>query len=89
MQGQGNKVEIDKRIESIKHEIELTSSQYEKEKLNERLAKLSSGVAVIKVSASCSYTSASTLKTSYAQIIGLSDRLYILTARFHLFMYLI
>jgi chaperonin GroEL len=49
LQGKGNHAEIDKRIESIRDEIELTNSQYEKEKLNERLAKLSSGVAVIKV----------------------------------------
>lgn len=36
-------------MEQIKEEIEDTTSEYEKEKLNERLAKLSSGVAVLKV----------------------------------------
>ena len=36
-------------MNQIRDDIELTSSEYEKEKLQERLAKLSNGVAVIKV----------------------------------------
>ncbi len=41
---------MSKRIEQIHDEIELSNSDYEKEKLNERLAKLSNGVAMLKVS---------------------------------------
>ena len=48
-QGKGEKAEIDKRIAEIKDEIATSTSEYEKEKLQERLAKLSTGVAVIKV----------------------------------------
>ena len=40
---------MEKRIQQLRDEIELSTSEYEKEKLNERLAKLSSGVAVLKV----------------------------------------
>lgn len=50
--GAGDPKEIKARIESIKKEIETTTSDYDKEKLNERLAKLSGGVAVIRVGAS-------------------------------------
>ena len=49
IKGQGKEVDIQKRIEIIKEEIETTTSSYEKEKLQERLAKLSDGVAVLKV----------------------------------------
>ena len=49
--GNGEKEEIQKRITAIKNQIEVTSSQYDKEKLAERLAKLSGGVAVINVGA--------------------------------------
>jgi len=49
--GAGNPKEIKARIESIKKQIETTTSSYDKEKLNERLAKLAGGVAVIKVGA--------------------------------------
>ena len=48
-QGKGDKAEVEKRIEQIRDEISLTNSEYEKEKFQERLAKLSNGVAVIKV----------------------------------------
>ena len=51
-QGKGNKEDIDRRITQIKDEIELTNSEYEKEKLSERLARLASGVAVLKVGGS-------------------------------------
>lgn len=47
--GKGKKADIDKRISQIKTQLEHTKSSYDKEKLQERLAKLSGGVAVIKV----------------------------------------
>ena len=49
--GKGNKTEIEKRIKQIKTQLEKTDSEFDKEKLQERLAKLSGGVAVIKVGA--------------------------------------
>ncbi len=49
--GVGDKAAIDARIAQIKRQIDETSSDYDKEKLQERLAKLSGGVAVIKVGA--------------------------------------
>ncbi len=49
--GKGKKADIDARIAQIKKQIELSDSQYDKEKLKERLGKLSGGVAVIKVGA--------------------------------------
>lgn len=49
--GKGSKKDIKARIDEIKAQIEKTTSEYDKEKLNERLAKLSGGVAVIKVGA--------------------------------------
>ncbi len=49
--GAGEKAAIDARVKQIKAQIEETSSEYDKEKLQERLAKLSGGVAVIKVGA--------------------------------------
>ncbi len=49
--GQGNEAEIKTRIEQIKKELTASDSDYDKEKLQERLAKLAGGVAVIKVGA--------------------------------------
>jgi len=49
--GAGSKQEIQERINQIKTAIEDTTSEFDKEKLQERLAKLSGGVAVIKVGA--------------------------------------
>ena len=49
--GAGKKSEIDGRIQQIRREIENTTSDYDREKLEERLAKLSGGVAVIRVGA--------------------------------------
>ena len=49
--GAGNKENIDGRVGQIKTQIEVTTSDYDREKLQERLAKLSGGVAVIKVGA--------------------------------------
>jgi chaperonin GroEL len=50
--GAGQKADIEGRIKQIRQEIEDTSSDYDREKLQERLAKLAGGVAVIKVGAS-------------------------------------
>jgi len=50
--GAGNKKDIQARIAQIKQQIEDTTSDYDKEKLQERLAKLAGGVAVIKVGGS-------------------------------------
>ena len=52
IEGAGTKDAVLGRIEQIKKQIEVTDSNYDKEKLQERLAKLSGGVAVIKVGAS-------------------------------------
>ncbi|MGH2593369.1 MAG: chaperonin GroEL [Anaerolineae bacterium] len=51
IEGKGNTKEIKGRIEQIKVEIENTTSDYDKEKLQERLAKLAGGVAIIRVGA--------------------------------------
>ncbi|MBX7131620.1 MAG: chaperonin GroEL [Fimbriimonadaceae bacterium] len=52
IEGAGTKAEVMGRIALIKSQIEKTDSNYDREKLQERLAKLSGGVAVIKVGAS-------------------------------------
>ncbi|HOJ38440.1 MAG TPA: chaperonin GroEL [Ignavibacteriales bacterium] len=52
VEGAGSQEDIKKRINEIKAQIEKTTSDYDREKLQERLAKLSGGVAVIKVGAS-------------------------------------
>ncbi len=49
--GKGDKSNIEKRIAQIKAQIETTTSEYDKEKLQERLAKLAGGVAVIYIGA--------------------------------------
>lgn len=49
--GYGDKGEIEARIRQIRQQIEETTSEFDKEKLQERLAKLAGGVAVIKVGA--------------------------------------
>ena len=49
--GSGDKDGVEARVTQIKSEIETTTSDYDKEKLQERLAKLSGGVAVLKVGA--------------------------------------
>jgi len=51
IQGAGTAREIDGRVKEIRREIEDTDSDYDREKLEERLAKLAGGVAVIKVGA--------------------------------------
>jgi chaperonin GroEL len=50
-EGAGNPEEIEGRIKQIRAQIEETTSDYDKEKLQERLAKLSSGVAVLRIGA--------------------------------------
>ncbi|OGU47436.1 MAG: chaperonin GroL [Ignavibacteria bacterium GWB2_36_8] len=52
VEGAGKSEDIKKRINEIKVQIEKTTSDYDKEKLQERLAKLSGGVAVLKIGAS-------------------------------------
>ena len=49
--GAGDRKQIDGRIEQIRREIDKTTSDYDREKLQERLAKLSGGIAVIRVGA--------------------------------------
>ena len=49
MKSKGDKADIEKRMLEIREQMEETSSEYEREKLHERLAKMSNGVAVIKV----------------------------------------
>ncbi len=51
IEGKGSEKEIKGRIEQIKAQVETTTSDYDKEKLQERLAKLAGGVAVIRVGA--------------------------------------
>ena len=51
VEGAGKRADIDKRIAQLNHQIEQTDSEYDREKLQERLAKLSGGVAVISVGA--------------------------------------
>merc|ERR1712012_1006699 len=50
LKGKGSQKEIDSRVEQIKASIEESSSEYEKEKMQERMARLCSGVAVLKIS---------------------------------------
>jgi chaperonin GroEL len=51
IQGSGSKAEIQRRIDQLRRQIEETDSEYDKEKFQERLAKLSGGVALIRVGA--------------------------------------
>lgn len=52
LRGKGNKSDVERRAQQIRDQIEDTTSEYEKEKLQERLARLSSGVALLKVGGS-------------------------------------
>merc|ERR1719369_984269 len=52
LRGKGSTSDIDRRVDQIKDQIEDSNSEYEKEKMHERLARLSSGVAVVKVGGS-------------------------------------
>lgn len=51
VEGKGNKTELEERVASIRKQIETTDSEYDKEKLQERVAKLAGGVSVINVGA--------------------------------------
>ncbi|HIE54110.1 MAG TPA: chaperonin GroEL, partial [Chromatiaceae bacterium] len=51
IEGKGKKEEIEARIQQIRNQLETTESEFDREKLEERLGKLSGGVAVIKVGA--------------------------------------
>jgi chaperonin GroEL len=51
VEGAGTKADVQGRIQQIRNEIDNTDSDYDREKLQERLAKLSGGVAIIKVGA--------------------------------------
>src|SRR5437016_12252337 len=51
VEGAGSKADVNGRIQQIRNEIDNTDSDYDREKLQERLAKLSGGVAIIKVGA--------------------------------------
>ncbi len=51
VEGSGKRADIDKRVEQLNRQIESTDSEYDKEKYQERLAKLAGGVAVISVGA--------------------------------------
>jgi chaperonin GroEL len=51
VEGKGDEKEISSRVDQIRKEIDMSDSDFDKEKLQERLAKLSGGVAVIKVGA--------------------------------------
>lgn len=52
LRGKGNKTDVERRTVQIRDQIEETTSEYEKEKLQERLARLASGVAMLKVGGS-------------------------------------
>lgn len=52
LKGKGKKEDVDRRAEQIRDQITETTSEYEKEKLQERLARLASGVAVLKIGGS-------------------------------------
>jgi chaperonin GroEL len=52
LKGKGKKEDIKRRAEQIRDQIADTTSEYEKEKLQERLARLASGVAVLKIGGS-------------------------------------
>jgi len=52
MGGKGEADDIQQRVETIENQIEITTSEYDKEKLQERLGRLTGGVAIIKVGGS-------------------------------------
>jgi len=51
IEGKGDKKQIDARVNQLKKELKISESEFDKEKIQERLAKLAGGVAVIKVGA--------------------------------------
>lgn len=49
--GKGKKADVEKRVEQLRKQLEQTDSKYDKEKIEERIAKLSGGVAILRVGA--------------------------------------
>merc|ERR1719378_1865976 len=49
LKGQGSDADVSRRVEMIKDQIEASTSEYEKEKMQERVARMASGVAVLKI----------------------------------------
>ena len=68
VEGRGSSDEVQGRIKQIKAQIEDTTSDYDREKLQERLAKLSGGVAVIKVGAA--FSGRSVISASVVRIMA-------------------
>merc|ERR1719367_2789294 len=52
LRGKGEQKDIDRRVETIRDQMENSTSDYEKEKMQERIAKMASGVAVLKIGGS-------------------------------------
>merc|ERR1712079_989573 len=52
LNGGGNPADVSRRVDQLREQIEETNSEYEKEKIQERMARLASGVAVLKVGGS-------------------------------------
>jgi chaperonin GroEL len=52
MGGAGSKADVTERVDTLKEQIDGTTSEYDREKLQERLGRLTGGVAVIKVGGS-------------------------------------
>merc|ERR1712027_138705 len=52
LKGGGGETDVSRRVDQIRDQIEDTNSEYEKEKLQERMARLASGVAVLKIGGS-------------------------------------
>lgn len=67
--GAGDRTKVEERIQSLRNSIEETDSDYDREKLQERLAKLSSGIATIKVGAS-SEAEVNEIKDRYVDAVG-------------------
>uniref|UniRef100_A0A2I3FZI7 60 kDa heat shock protein, mitochondrial n=1 Tax=Nomascus leucogenys TaxID=61853 RepID=A0A2I3FZI7_NOMLE len=68
LKGKGDKAQIEKHIQEIIEQSDVTTSEYEKEKLNERLAKLSDGVAVLKVGGTSDVESSDALNATRAAV---------------------
>merc|ERR1712242_286785 len=49
LRGKGGEADVSRRVEMIRDQIEMSTSEYEKEKMQERMARLASGVAVLKI----------------------------------------
>merc|ERR1712037_289824 len=52
LNGGGNSADLSRRVDQLREQIEDTNSEYEKEKIQERMARLASGVAVLKIGGS-------------------------------------